>query len=297
MRLPSGAASGGAAGALGGFGGALGSLLTSRAFTGLALTGGAGLLLSSIGMGGGAKGALTGAAGGALIGTVIPGIGTLLGAGIGALVGLIAGLFGQHKGDKARIGIMEPLIAQIKIVRDSYDVFQTDYNTGISELEKLRSDALAGLRQIGGRQVSGNTRSTNKLVDDAESYLKTTQAERARRGQIAFGAPQFHEGGFVHPSLASAMPSYFRSNALAFATGGEVPAILHSGEFVMNQSAVRRVGRDSLDRMNAGGGGGDVHHHWNVTAMDAKSFESWLKDGAGVSVLKFLRYADSVGMA
>ncbi len=198
----------------------------------------------------------------------------MLGGPIGLILSFLFG--GEHKGDKARREIMEPLIAQIKVVRDSYDVFQTDYNTGIGELEKLRSDAITGLRKIGGRQVSGNTAGTNKLVDTAEAYLKTTEAERARRGQIAFGPPQFREGGFVHPSLASGMPSYFRSNALAFATGGEVPAILHSGEFVMNQSAVSRVGRDSLDRMNAGGGAGN-HFTFNINAIDAKSFEEFLR--------------------
>src|SRR5216684_2532644 len=59
LTLPSGAAGGGAAGALGGFGG-LGGLLASPGFTNLALMGGAGLLIKSLTLGGGAKGALTG---------------------------------------------------------------------------------------------------------------------------------------------------------------------------------------------------------------------------------------------
>src|SRR6266404_4803717 len=292
LRLPSGAASGGAAGALGGFGG-LGGLLASPGFTNLALMGGAGLLIKSLALGGGAKGALTGAAGGALIGSIIPGIGTLLGAGIGALIGLIGGLFGQHKGDKARIQVMEPLIAQIKVIRDSYDVFQTDYNTGVSELEALRAQSIASLKQIGGRQVTGNTSGTNKLVDDAESYLKTTEAERARRAQLQFGPAQFHSGGFVDPSLAG-VPPWWRG--IRMHVGGEVPAILEAGEHVINRSTVNRVGRGALDRMNAGGGGGDTHnHYYSINAVDAKSFADLLDRGGMEEIVRGWRRGTNRG--
>jgi hypothetical protein len=281
LTLPSGALSGGAAGALGGVGG-LAGLLTSPGFTNLALLGGGGLLIKSLTMGGGLKGGLTGAAGGALIGTIIPGIGTLLGAGIGALIGLIGGLFGQHKGDKARIDVMEPLMAQIKVIKDSYDVFQTDYNTGVTELEALRSQSIASLKQIGGRQVSGNTTSTNKLVDDAENYLKSTEAERARRAQIDFGPAQFHSGGFVDPSLAGVPANW---NGVRLHGGGEVPAILLAGEHVMNQATVRRIGRGNLDRMNAGGsGGGDIHVHGPLVHAD-KIDDKWLNNGGAEKIV------------
>src|SRR5260221_206369 len=264
-----------------------------RSASSTAITGGAGLLIKSLALGGGAKGALTGAAGGALIGSIIPGIGTLLGAGIGALIGLIGGLFGQHKGDKARIQVMEPLIAQIKVIRDSYDVFQTDYNTGVSELEALRAQSIASLKQIGGRQVTGNTSGTNKLVDDAESYLKTTEAERARRAQLQFGPAQFHSGGFVDPSLAG-VPSWW--GGIRMHIGGEVPAILETGEHVINRSTVNRVGRGTLDRMNAGGSGGETHNHcYNITAVDAKSFADLLDRGGMVEIVTGLRRGRMAG--
>jgi hypothetical protein len=270
-----------------------GKLLTSSGFGQLALAGGAGLLIKSLTLGGGLKGGLAGAAGGALIGSIIPGIGTLLGAGIGALIGLIGGLFGEHKGDKARKQVMEPLMAQIKVIKDSYDVFQTDYNSGVGELEQLRAQSIASLKQIGGRQVGGNTRSTNKLVDDAEGYLKTTEAERARRSQIPFGPPQFETGGFVGAGLARGIPYGFQP-AMAFASGGAVPAIVHAGEFVLQQSAVNRIGRGNLERMNSGGGGGgDIHIH--VSAWDAQSVHEWLRGGGGKAIRSELRLAEIEG--
>ncbi len=293
IALPSGAAAGGAAGVAGGAGGYLAQLLTSSSFKQLAVVGGASLLINGLTKGG-VGGALSGAAGGALIGAAFGGIGAIGGAIIGALVGLIGGLFGQHKGDKARIEVMEPLMAQIKVIKDSYDVFQTDYNTGVSELEVLRASSIANLQKIGGRQVSGTTAGTNRMVDDAEKYLKTTEAERQRRAQISFGPAQFHSGGFVDPSLAGVPAGW---NGVTMHSGGEVPAILQAGEFVMKQSTVRRVGRDSLDRMNAGGGagGGDVHLHFDVKAIDAQSFSEFLGSGGMNEIISHWRRGEIEG--
>jgi hypothetical protein len=302
--LPSGSSSSGLGGsAVGALGGVLnkifphgvsigGANLSGGALATLGLSLGIGGIISRA-QGGGILGVLEGAAGGAMTGFAFGGpIGAVIGGAIGLISSIFAGLFGQHKGDKARIQVMEPLIAQIKVIKDSFDVFQTDYNTGIGQLEQLRASSIASLKQIGGRQVSGNTAGTNKLVDEAEAYLKTTEAERMRRSQINFGPAQFHSGGFVDSSLAG-VPAGWRG--ITMHSGGDVPAILQSGEYVMRRSTVNRVGRGNLDRMNAGGGGGDVHLH--VAAMDAKSFESLLKDGAGVSLLKFLRFADNAGMS
>jgi hypothetical protein len=276
--LPSGAGPAGTAAAAAGLGGILtkifphGISIGGTTISGTMLaTLGIGLVASSFGKGG-VLGVLGSAAGGALTGFAFDGpVGAAIGGIIGGLVGLFSSLFGQHKGDKARIQVMEPLIAQIKILKDSYDVFQTPYNTGISQLETLRSNAIAGLRAIGGRQVHGNTDSTNRLVDAAEAYLNTTEAERARRGQLAFGPPQFRTGGLVGPGSGAPVPSWFAGTAMHFAGGGAVPAFLHQGEFVMRPEAVQRYGAANLARMNAGGGGGEVHNHYHINALDAKS--------------------------
>ena len=280
--LPSGAALGTASGLAGiltkifPHGLSIGGLNLSGS---LLASGGLALALNGIGRGG-PLGAIEGAVGGGLAGFAIGGpIGAAIGWVVGLFSSILGGLFGPHKGDTARIQVMEPLLAGIKQVVDSYDVFQTDYNTGVSELETLRSNALAALKKIGGRQVSGNSTATNQRIDAAEKHLKDTEAERQRRAQLNFGAPQFHEGGFVHPALAGAASPAFRAGAMRFATGGEVPAILHSGEFVMKESAVQKWGLGTLSAMNSGsGGGGGDHFEINIVAADAKSFKQMLSD-------------------
>src|SRR5579859_7345701 len=264
MVMPSGSGpqGGGLLGMLGG--GGLGSLFGLAAMGGGALLGSGNTALRSIGgllLGGGLGAGIASTIAGTAIGSALGAFGALLGpigAVAGFLIPLIMGLFGPHKGDIARVQVMEPLMAQIKIIKDSYDVFQTPYNTGVSELEKLRTDAIANLKKIGGRQVKGNTRSTNKLVDDAETYLKTTEAERQRRAQLTFGAPQFHEGGIVWPGMSALSPGI--PGVGQFHGGGVVNANLLEGEGVVNRAGMRSLGHGGLNRLNSGAGpGGDVH--------------------------------------
>jgi hypothetical protein len=144
----------------------------------------------------------------------------------------------------------------------------------VGELETLRTQAIANLKQIGGKQVSGNTAGTNKLVDDAETYLKTTEAERARRSQIPFGPPQFHTGGVVTPELAFLSPGI--PGARAYHTGGEVNANLLVGEGVLSRRGMSAVGGEAgLNNLNAGGGAVEVHMHF-PSVYDANGFEQTL---------------------
>jgi hypothetical protein len=275
-------------------GGILGQLFSRGGKFGQLLgLGGLALLTSSIGKGG-ILGTLGRIGGGALLGTAIfPGIGTI----IGALVGFIAGLFGQHKGDKARIEVMEPLMAQIKVVQDSYDVFQTDYNSAIGTLEAMRADAIAKLRQIGGRQVGGNTAGTNRLVDASEQHIKDIEAERQRRAQLNFGPAQFRVGGFVNPGLAAGIPAGFPANAPRFDIGGAVPAFLHPGEYVFSPEATARHGRSKLDAMNSGWGGGSGDMHITISALDSQSIEQWLRRGGSEKIAAAIRRARREGAA
>jgi gas vesicle protein len=300
--LPSGSATGSAGGPAAGIVGLLAKIFPNGLSIGglnipgsLLATGGLALAINGI-QRGGVLGALEGAGGGALAGFSIGGpIGAAIGAVVGALASIIKGLFGPHTGDTARIQVMEPLLASIKTITDSYDVFQTDYNTGVSELEALRTNALAALKKIGGKQVSGNSAATNQRVDAAEQHLKDTEAERQRRSQIDFGAPQFHEGGFVHSGLSGFAPSSFRAGALTFHSGGDVPAVLQSGEFVFQRSAVNRLGLSNLQRMNSGAGGGDTVH-LSVNTIDAKSFEKFLDGGGMKSIFKSWQRASRSGV-
>ncbi|MGC1486149.1 MAG: hypothetical protein WA789_20350, partial [Candidatus Acidiferrum sp.] len=309
--LPSGSSTGAKPGGLLGLlsGGNLGSLLSLGAVVGGgALLGSNNTILKTLG------GGLTGAGIGAIAGPLLtaiaetPLLGGLsiglansliaiapflgpIGAAIGILIPLLSRLFGPHTGDTARIQVMEPLLASIKTITDSYDVFQTDYNTGISELETLRTNSLAALKKIGGNQVKGNSAATNQRIDAAEQHLQDTEAERQRRAQINFGPPQFHEGGLVRGGLAAI---YGRPE---FHGGGEVNANLLIGEGVVNRRAMGVLGESGLNSLNAGGRIGDTHNHfYSINAIEPSSFAAFLSKSGMVEIAKAWRRASREGM-
>jgi hypothetical protein len=237
----------------------------------------------------GKAGPFGGAGIGALAGALLGGIGAI----IGAIIGGLLGLFGSSKRQKAIKNLEGQLEDQIKQVVDSYNNYQTDYSSAFQSLESLRSQYHDAMHKLGG---DTNTR-VEAHVNVAEQQIKATDAERQRRAAIVFGPAQFHKGGFVDPALAAGMPSGFASSALRFAGGGEVPAILHAGEFVLQPSAVRRMGRGSLERMNVGGGGGDIggdiHIHGPLIHAD-KIDEAWLRNGGAKLIWQqFRRMANS----
>jgi hypothetical protein len=102
-------------------------------------------------------------------------------------------------------------------------------------------------------------------IDKAEKEIDATQAERNARNAVTFGAPQFHEGGLVRggPSAIYGRPQLHY--------GGEVNANLLIGEGVLNRRAMSMIGEAGLNRLNAGGGGSEIHYHIQVSALDGKS--------------------------
>jgi hypothetical protein len=268
--LPSGA---GASTGAGGLLGQLKGLLSSPALQG---TAGLALLASSFGKGGLLAG-LMGAAGGGL--ATFAALSPLLAAGpigwlvvgIGALVGFLGGFF-QKSTKKARLAIEANVKAQSQKVEDAYNSFQMDFPTSNTQLEALRQQGVDALKQAGVKDISrSRVGHVDQWVDKAEKEIAVTQAERVRRAAIAFGPAEFRVGGLVGPGAGGPVPSWFAGSAMHFAGGGAVPAFLHEGEYVMRPEAVRRIGAGNLSRMNSGGGGGEVHNHYYINALDAKS--------------------------
>jgi len=247
---------------------------------------------------GGILGALGGAAGGALagaeIGSIIPGIGTAIGAVIGGIVGLISGIWGKST-KKARLQIEANIKAQSQAIEDGYNLFQIDWAGSRSQLEALRQQGVDALKQAGVRDINrSRVGHVDHWIDKAEKEIDATQAERNSRSALTFGPAQFRVGGFVGPGIGGAAPAWFAASATHYAMGGAVPAILHEGEFVMRPEAVSRIGVGNLHRMNAGGGG-DTHVHFEVNAIDAQSFDSYLANGGMKSIAKAVRRARMEG--
>ena len=146
--------------------------------------------------------------------------------------------------------------------------------------------------KVGGKQ----SQFVDPYVNSMIASINATEAERQRRAALQFGPPQFRLGGYVNPALAmGALP---QPGALHFATGGAVPAVLHAGEFVLRSEAVSRIGVGNLQAMNAGTGGGDgvVIHNLNISAVDAKSFQQFLRDGGMREIIRESRLARATGL-
>jgi gas vesicle protein len=285
--LPAGAGPGGAAG--GPLAGLLGKLFSNSLgpISGSMLATGGIALLASTFRGGGILNGLGGALGGAMTGFAIAGP---IGALIGGIAGFIAGIWGKST-KKARLAIEADIKQKSKIIEDSYNLFQTDYNGATTALEQLRQQGVDALKQAGVKDINrSRVGHVDQWVDKAEKEIDATQAERNRRAALAFGPAEFRVGGFVGPGSGGAIPSWFAGTAMHFASGGAVPAILHSGEYVVRPEAVASFGRGRLDSINSGGTGGDTHFHVTINAIDAKSFDQFLGEGNGIGkIMKHIR--------
>jgi len=290
-----------------------GGLLSAAAGKGslLANMGGVGGLIGLAGMLGGSiagsSNRALGGLGGMLMGGALgAGLGALFGgmmvfAGpIGALLGLIGGIFGIFGGGKKRKQrrqLEDDLTRAVKQIQDAYDYHQVDYSSAMDQLEQLRQQYAAAQQKVGG---DVNQR-VNRHVNDTESHIRTIEAERQRRGALVFGPAQFRHGGYVGAGLAAGPGGMaaFRASAggplMHFAGGGEVPAVLHAGEFVMRPEAVRSLGVGNLQRMNAGGGGGGGQINLTIQTLDAHSFGEWLRKGGMKTLVNEIRRAQDEG--
>ena len=254
---------------------------------------GIGLFADSFRKGGVLRG-LEGAAGGALTGFTIGGP---IGAIIGGIVGFIAGIWG-HSTRKARLAIEADIKRKAATIEDAYNLFQTDWVGSRDALEQLRQAGVDALKQAGVKDINRSRKGhVDQWIDKAEKEIDLTQAERNRRAALTFGPAEFRVGGFVGAGAGGAIPSWFADSAMHFAGGGAVPAILHSGEFVMRQEAVAQYGVATMNRMNAGGGAGAGGPTiiMNVQTTSPADFSKYLRDGGLAQIKREWRRADDRG--
>src|SRR5262249_24912818 len=106
-------------------------------------------------------------------------------------------------------------------------------------------------------------------IDQAEAEIAGLEKERQRRAGLVFGPPQFASGGYVDATrnMWTARP-------------GELCAMLHHGEFVVNPQATS-ANRPTLESINSGRRVGNEHHVIHIHAWDARSVQEWLRAGGG----------------
>jgi hypothetical protein len=225
----------------------------------------------------------------AVVGSLLTGPLMPIALGVGALIGY----FGSRKKQNQRHVLEMQELSGIQKVLTAYNLGGADYNSAFSALEQMRQEYAQQFVKMGGKSHIGQQ--VNSHIDIAESQLAQQEAarqakamaaaaEQQRRAGMVFGPAQFRMGGFVGPL---GVP-------LRFAMGGEVPAILHSGEFVMRPEAVRQQGVAKLEAMNDGrSGGGDMNIH--ITAWDGPSVDRWLNNGGVAKIQRAFAVARAEG--
>jgi hypothetical protein len=249
---------------------------TSTAVAGGLLAGaGGGLLGFGLGQNyGKTAGALSGAASGALTGLAFGPVGALIGGLIGLVGGLFGGIFGGSKRKRQANSIGDQVELDMKKLVDEYKGHQIDYSSALSQLDQLKSDSFDALNKLKGEGKSVYSKRLLPDFDNTRKQIENIETERQRRSGLVFSPPMFHEGGQYFSSMG--MMGSFRTGS------GEGLALLRDREFIVNPAATRK-NLPALQRINAGGSaGGDTFH---ITAIDAKSFRTFLRDG-GVAEIK-----------
>jgi|GEM_PF-6472697 len=164
---------------------------------------------------------------------------------------------GQAPGDgtsdaaqKAREGFIDlnSIISEglQKVLQQSQSGF-----TGLFQgLGSLISQGLEALKGLGGGEGGGLLSGIGQGISTAFTFIKGLFSGGAEKGGLIPRdlLPAFAKGGpvFTAESMGIKIPE------LRFGAGGEVPAILHQGEFVFRKAAVDRIGIPALKAMNEG---------------------------------------------
>jgi hypothetical protein len=162
----------------------------------------------------------------------------------------------------------------------------------ISRSEQMMADAVAknvtksllenknmvkGFEQMGAQMLEAAMQNTLKMI-------MLGNMQQARDAAHAASATFAHVMQMVPPPegfpLAAAAAAAAFGGVMAFEEGGEVPgmgaypAMVHGGETVVTKALTDQV------KNNTGGGGGDVHVHTTVNAVDAENFGQLLNKHA-----------------
>lgn len=135
---------------------------------------------------------------------------------------------------------------------------QTSLNTLTDALNHL-SEIIGQLPGVAGTAAAGIADAFNKIPKQITTEIVTTHRDFYEGGDNAGDTgQQMHLGGLVakyHAGTAKVLP--FRVvQAHAGMAPDEVPAILQTGEAVLNRSATKILGPDVIKALNRGSGGG-----------------------------------------
>lgn len=98
---------------------------------------------------------------------------------------------------------------------------------------------------------------------------------------LGFPGGVAHTGGYMYAdNLIYGQPRR------RFHSGGEVPATLLPGEYVLNRNAVRNIGVDNLDRLNRGeaGGSSTTINNYYIQTIDERSLRERLQEHSDIYI-------------
>lgn len=269
---------------------------------GAGLAGGA-LLPGLLGFGN-PTGAKIGAGAGALLGTFLfPGIGTIIGALFGGLLGSLFGTSTRDKKKRQAQTILDQGRAEWRKIISDFEAHRIDYGSAVAGVtqvwqQMVQAWSSPSLGKYGGIAIRNNEpefRRTMQQLDDLQA-----KRQWGAQSPMFNSAGEFSTGGFVG-AASSAPTSGFGPLGIpimprglgkmpSFASGGAVQITAHAGEFVMQRSAVQRIGRRNLEAINRGSvaGAGPMIQ---IIAWDGESVDRWLRNGGTEKLDRVLQRA------
>jgi hypothetical protein len=221
-------------------------------------------------------GAVAGAEGGAALGSFFGPVGTAIGGIFGAIGGALAGVFGDKGLGRARD--YDKNTVQPTIGRDlqDYEAGRSGYNTAYNDLNTLMISARSSIAPIGSG--ARGYFSSNIQPEIAAAMLTLQRTEIGGRGNIGFGAAQFHSGGAIggFGSLATSEDEGFIHAMRGEMVLNRAAAAAHAPILHAMNAGVQFSG-NVQPRMPAGSSGGSVTLHFH--ALDSKSVAQWARGG------------------
>ncbi len=244
------------------------------------------------------SGGLSGAAMGASIGMLGGPVGAAIGAGIGAVGGATAGLVGWASGEGGRIQgqryYRDTIRPQMEEIEKGYLAGSGgDATSAISELNQAARTGYISLVKSAGASAAAWTRDTYITKELSTLTGDIEKLAGGGRDYTSKSAVQFHDGGYI-------------GGFGSFATSGDEGWIhAQQGEVMMNRAdslehapLLQRIGSgatptdiasDYLKATAPANSGGATHYHQhdgdNISAIDAASFQSFLRNRGGIRVI------------
>jgi hypothetical protein len=145
-------------------------------------------------------------------------------------------------------------------------LFGTKFGKSIRVLTNIALSGIAKLaKSIPALLRFAKSNPKTALAVAAGGYAATQLAQRAfsgedqkvegRAGGGVISAPKFFGGGFNFSGLLGGARNFFNGMVSGEKGVDKIPAWLSDGEFVMSRGAVQKYGVDTLEAMNAAGGG------------------------------------------